>query len=317
MRRHLKTAGYALLVLGAVGALAWGDPAQAARETFSSHWPWWVWPLLLFGITSLLGVLAVLAGLGGSVLFVPIVSGFLPFVHIDYTRGAGLMVALTGALAAGPTLLRHDVAHLRLAMPVALVASFASIFGAMLGLSMPTELVQVLLGLVIFAVFVLMVAMKSQPAPPGVHRDAIARLLKIEGEYKDQENGTTISWEPWRMGLGLVCFAGVGLMGGVFGLGAGWANVPVLTLVMGVPLRIAVGTSYFLLAITGSSAAWVYLNRGAVLPLIAIPSVLGIMLGARLGARLLVGMRPAIIRRIVLGVLLLAGVRALLRGFGI
>ncbi len=41
------------------------------------------------------------------------------------------------------------------------------------------------------------------------------------------------------------------------------------------------------------------------------------MVGARVGARLLIHLHPQVIRRIVLGVLLLAGVRALLRGLGI
>ena len=31
-------------------------------------------------------------------------------------------------------------------------------------------------------------------------------------------------------------------MAGMFGLGAGWANVPVLNLLMGVPLKVSVGT---------------------------------------------------------------------------
>jgi len=91
----------------------------------------------------------------------------------------------------------------------------------------------------------------------------------------------------------------------------------VLNLVMGIPLKIAVATSYFLLAITDTSAAWIYLSRGALLPIIVIPSVLGIMLGARIGAKILPGIRPVVIRRIVIGVLLFAGLRALLRGFGI
>ena len=41
-----------------------------------------------------------MAGVGGGVLYVPLVSGFFPF-HIDFVRGVGLMVALAGALAAG------------------------------------------------------------------------------------------------------------------------------------------------------------------------------------------------------------------------
>ncbi len=310
-------AAHILPLLLFVGYLIWGNPALAARETFSSEWPWWFWPILLFALTSVLGVLAVLAGIGGSVLFVPIVTGFLPFLHIDFARGAGLMVALTGALAAGPTLLRQNLAHLRLAIPMALIASFASIFGAMAGLALPAYLVQIFLGVVILGIFVLMFFSSADAPRPAARRDPIAALLEIRGEYWDAERNEMIGWEPRRMVIGMFCFAGVGMMAGMFGLGAGWANVPVLTMVMGVPFKIAVGTSYFLLAITDTSAAWVYLNRGALIPLIAIPSVLGIMVGARLGAKLLVWIRPPMIRRIVLGVLLLAGVRALLRGFGI
>ncbi|MGH8725046.1 MAG: hypothetical protein ACREU1_09325, partial [Burkholderiales bacterium] len=60
--------------------------------------PWWVWPLALFALTYLLGVVAVVAGIGGGVLFVPIVGSFFPF-HLDFVRGAGLVLALAGSIA--------------------------------------------------------------------------------------------------------------------------------------------------------------------------------------------------------------------------
>ena len=60
---------------------------------------WWVWPLVLLVVTFLMGIVAVLGGVGGGVLFVPIISGFFPF-HLDFVRGCGLLVALSGALAA-------------------------------------------------------------------------------------------------------------------------------------------------------------------------------------------------------------------------
>ncbi|MCY1552439.1 hypothetical protein D9M68_888340 [compost metagenome] len=72
-----------------------------------------------------------------------------------------------------------------------------------------------------------------------------------------------------------------------------------------------------MLSLVDSSAAWVYLNRGAVLPMIAVPSVVGMMLGARLGARLLHVLKASIIRRMVIALLLFAGIRALLKGLGI
>ncbi len=55
--------------------------------------PWWFWPVVLFFFCLILGVLAVMAGVGGGVLYVPLVSGFFPF-HIDFVRGIGLMVQI-------------------------------------------------------------------------------------------------------------------------------------------------------------------------------------------------------------------------------
>lgn len=79
-----------------------------------------------------------MAGVGGGVLFVPIVSSLFPF-HLDFVRGSGLLIALAGALAAGPTLLRGGIANLQLAMPPALTASAAAIVGAMIGLILPDK----------------------------------------------------------------------------------------------------------------------------------------------------------------------------------
>jgi hypothetical protein len=86
---------------------------------------------------------------------------------------------------------------------------------------------------------------------------------------------------------------------------------------MGAPLKLSVGTSGFLLSIVDTSAAWVYLNRGAVLPLLVAPSIIGVMLGAKIGVKLLrVAPAPAV-RIVVIGLLVLAGTRALLKGLGI
>jgi uncharacterized membrane protein YfcA len=106
------------------------------------------------------------------------------------------------------------------------------------------------------------------------------------------------------------------VLAGMFGLGAGWANVPALNLLMGAPLRVAAGSSSFILSLVDSSAAWVYLNNGAVLPAIAVPSALGMMLGAKIGARLLTVLKAGLVRKLVIVMLLFAGGRALAVGLG-
>src|SRR5687768_17322350 len=112
---------------------------------------WWIWPLALFAVCFAIGVVAVLAGVGGGVLFVPIVGGFFPF-HLDFVRAAGLLLALSGALSAAPALLRAGMASLRLAMPLALVGSITSVIGALVGLALPTDAVEIALGVTILAI---------------------------------------------------------------------------------------------------------------------------------------------------------------------
>jgi uncharacterized membrane protein YfcA len=293
------------------------EPSTIPVTTASgSQTPWWVWPLILFPLTFILGILHVLGGVGGGVLFVPIISGFFPF-HLDFVRGAGLIVALSGSLAASPELLKKNLASFRLALPVALIASSSSIAGAFVGLTIPPYIDETLLGAIILVFVILMFSAKKSDFP-DVHRsDRLSQALGIMGIYWDESIKKDVEWHIHRTPLGLASFIIIGFMAGMFGLGAGWANVPTLNLIMGAPIKMAVGTSNFLVSVTDTSAAWIYINSGAILPLIVVPSVIGMMLGSRIGAKIFVRTKPKTIKWFVIGLLLFAGIRILLKGLGI
>jgi uncharacterized membrane protein YfcA len=61
----------------------------------------------------------------------------------------------------------------------------------------------------------------------------------------------------------------------------------------------------------------VYMNRGGVMALIAVPSVLGAMLGSALGVRTLSKIKPSAVRWVVIVALILAGGRSLMKGLGL
>jgi len=308
----------ALGLAGGASALA----ADAGVEGAIAGLPTWAWSLVLFVVSLLIGVVAVLAGVGGGVMFVPILVGFSPF-HTDFVRGAGLAVALATALAAGPKLLRSGMADFRLAVPAALIASVFAIVGAVVGLALPQEAVQIALGVVMLGVVCVLAMARKSDSPAGADSagggrpDRLAEALGIRGGYREESSGEVISWRPRRTAFGLASFSIVGLLGGMFGIGAGWANVPVLNLVMGIPVKVAVATSVFLISMTATAAFWIYFNRGAVLAAMVVPCVAGVMIGSRLGVRLLSKTRPLWIRRMVIAILLLAGARAVFKGAGI
>ena len=293
--------------------LVLAEPAFAAQ---TSSVAWWVWPALLFAASFAIGIVGVLAGVGGGVLFVPIVSGFFPF-HLDFVRAAGLLLALCGALSAAPRLLRGGLASLRLAMPLALAGSITSIAGALIGLALPTQITQIALGATILGIALLMLGARRSDFPDVARQDSIGAALGLSGEFRDPADGRTLQWRTHRTLPGIFMFCGIGLLAGMFGLGAGWANVPALNLLMGIPLKLAVGTSGLILSVVDTSAAWVYIHRGAVLPVLVAPSIVGVMLGAKVGAQLLRIAPARTVRKIVIALLLVAGARALMKGLGI
>lgn len=307
---NLRRALFSFLLL----VICVNAPAFAASGAASAM-PWWGWPLSLFVVCFFLGIVAVPAGVGGGVLFVPIVGGFFPF-HLDFVRGGGLMVALASALAASPGLLRLGLANLRLALPLSLLVAISQIAGAMIGLTLPAAIAQTALGVIILGIVALMWTAKKSEVPGVAKADPLSAALRINGIFHDTARGHDIEWLVHRTPAALVAFVFIGVLAGMFGLGAGWANVPTLNLLMGVPLKVAAGSSSLILSMT-SSAAWVYINQGAILPIVVVPSIIGMMIGAMIGVRLLRVVKASAIRRMVIGMLLFAGARALLKGLGI
>jgi uncharacterized membrane protein YfcA len=317
LSHSICTALCVAIILLSVVSLASAEPSLiTAKVSPHSQTPWWVWPLILFPMSFILGILSVLGGIGGATLFVPIVTSFFPF-GIDFVRGAGLIVALSGSIAASPRLLRENIASFRLAFPSALIASSSSVAGALIGLNVPAYIDETFLGAIILSFIIFFIVAKEADFPDVQKPDRLSQALGIMGIYRERSLNANLKWHIHRTPVGLFAFVLVGLVAGMCGIGAGWANVAALNLIMGVPIKVAVGTSIFLISVTDSCAAWIYINSGAVLPIIVIPSVIGMMLGSRVGTKIFLKTKPKTIKWLVILLLFFAGFRIFLRGLGI
>jgi uncharacterized membrane protein YfcA len=305
-----------VLTVWQIPAFAQGTSPGSPAASLTNLFPPWLWAAILFVFCFVLGILAILAGVGGGVLFVPLVGTFFPF-HMDFVRGASLFVALAGSLSASSGLLNRYLASPRLVFPMAFLASTAAVFGAMVGLAIPEHIIRVLLGILIVLISALMLFARRSEFPDMGSSDALSRMLGISGSYYEHALKRDIEWSGRRTLFSMFLFLIIGFIAGMFGIGAGWANVPVLNLLMGVPLKVSVGSSLFLISIGSTASSWIYLNAGAVLPLITVPSVLGMILGSRIGVRILDKTEPRRVRRIVIGLLAISGIMSLLRGLGV
>ncbi|MHA1513289.1 MAG: sulfite exporter TauE/SafE family protein [Candidatus Hodarchaeales archaeon] len=88
--------------------------------------------------------------------------------------------------------------------------------------------------------------------------------------------------ELWSTAFGLVA----GFSSGLLGIGGGVVMVPILVTLGKMPMHKAVATSMFIMIFTSIAGAGVKFTNGQVHPDLAIFLVIGIIIGAQIGARL-------------------------------
>ena len=308
------------LVLTLVSFLILTNECWSAEGTVDTgNLPWWIWPFILFVFTFIIGIIAPMSGVGGGVLFVPLCTAFFPF-SIDFIRGAGLIMALTSALSSLPELIKKRLANIKIMAPIVCISMITSILGGIVGIWITNAFpkgkyyITIALGLVLFVIFIVMLTSKRVEFPEVKTQDSLSKTLDLKGDWFEPSLNKTVEYKITRLPVGIIFFALVGFIAGMFGLGAGWANVPVLNLVMGAPIKIATSTSMAIISVNDAAAAWIYISKGAVLPVIVIPSIIGISIGARIGARLAVRVKPAFVKYLVMAIMLLAAVLNIFKG---
>ncbi|MCC7018062.1 MAG: sulfite exporter TauE/SafE family protein [Rhodospirillales bacterium] len=113
--------------------------------------------------------------------------------------------------------------------------------------------------------------------------------------------------------IGIGLFAGV--CAGMFGIGGGLIIVPALLLIMKLPELQAIGTSLGVIATpVVLLGAIQHYRAGNLIPKYAILIALGLFIGAYFGAKLVIGMPPALVRRVYAIFLVIIAGRMLLWG---
>jgi uncharacterized membrane protein YfcA len=84
--------------------------------------------------------------------------------------------------------------------------------------------------------------------------------------------------------------------------------------VMRLPLKVTAASSKASLAIADTGALWVYTHEGKTYPEIVITAALAVMLGAYLGAKLLLKARVEFVRWLILAIMAFNGIQLLTRG---
>lgn len=269
--------------------------------------------MCLFGfffLSFVIALVAVVAGIGGGVLFTPILLAFTSLDSI-IVRATGLVVAMfSGLISTGP-FMKGGLANLRICVFCAAaygVGAFSGAQGALyvakyLGATGEGLVRLALGGLLIALAFFFIVGGKKIEWPEVKKIDGFTKKLKLGLPYFEQSLGKVMHYPLTRSWQTLIAIVGVGMLSGFFGLGAGWAIVPVQNLIMCVPLKVAAANSGVLLGMGDCIAVWPYLLMGAIIPLFAAPWLVGQVLGGLVGAQILMKIKAGFVRLILIGIM--------------
>ncbi|MCL5111024.1 MAG: sulfite exporter TauE/SafE family protein [Chloroflexi bacterium] len=272
--------------------------------------------LVIFFGSLLAGVLGAIAGLGGGVLVVPLLTIGLG-VDIHYAIGASIVSVIATSSGAAAAYVRDRITNLRIGMFLELATTTGAITGALVAGLVNPQVLYIVFGLALATSAAPLVVRLGEELPRGVHADTWAKRLHLGGTYHDAVLQRPVLYQATRvpLGFGLMYLAGV--ISGLLGIGSGAFKVLAMDTAMKLPMKVSTTTSNFMIGVTAAASAGIYFGRGDVNPLIAAPVALGVLSGAFLGTRLLVRLRSTTLRKIFVPLVLAIALEMILRGLGV
>ncbi|HZP16738.1 MAG TPA: sulfite exporter TauE/SafE family protein [Terriglobales bacterium] len=256
------------------------------------------------------GFLGALTGLGGGVVLVPLLTIFF---HVDlrYAIGASLVSVIATSSGSAAAYVKEGFSNIRIGMFLEIATTLGALLGAFLTAHVPASAIAVIFGLML--IYSAYVARRTRPRtetpePP----DSLATRLKMNGSFPDTSG--IREYNVYRVPAGFGIMFGAGALSGLLGIGSGALKVVAMDQAMKIPFKVSTTTSNFMIGVTAAASAGVYLSRGYIDPTLAMPVMLGVLIGSLMGTRVLVRTKTKSLRLVFSAVIVLLGIEMLLKG---
>jgi uncharacterized membrane protein YfcA len=266
----------------------------------------------LFLVSVVAGFVGAMSGMGGGVILIPALT--LLGVDIKHAIAASIISVIATSSGAASAYVRDRITNLKVGMFLEMFTIVGALVGAAITLASAQRPLFFAFGIVLLVSWGTLFLQRHGGWQPVAHPDKFSRWLELEGSYYDQAIEETIDYHGARAYLGGPLMFGAGLIAGLLGIGAGALKVLIHDLVMGLPPKVSTTTSNLIIGVTALAGTSVYLAAGLIDPGLATPVVLGIVVGAFAGTRVLVRLTNQAVRQFFLVVLLVLGVEMIVRG---
>jgi len=269
-------------------------------------------PVMLLGLLAvgvLAGALGTLFGLGGGIIFVPVLT-----ILFGLTPSEAAAVSLVGIIAASvgaaSFYVEKEVANIRLGLLLEITTSLGAIAGAAAAVYLQDWIL-----LVVFSAVLLYSGLRMALNPERVVEHCEAGGFSIR--YRDLREDAYVTCSVQNVKGGLLGCGLAGMLSSMTGVGGGSIKVPLMNVYMHVPIKTAAATSSYMIGITAFSGAITYYLGGSIILDVAGAMAVGAFAGSIIGTRISKRMDASPMRRYMSVILFTISAIVLLRAGGI
>lgn len=247
-----------------------------------------IFTLIIFIGSYFAGLLGSLTGLGGGFIIIPLLTLVL---HVDfrYAIGTSLVSVIATSSGSAAAYVKEGITNIRLGMFLEIATTAGAMVGAIVAIYIPTNYLAIIFGCILL--FSVISSLRKKVENVTIEKNYLADKLKLNSSYPTA-NGT-VEYGVTRVVGGFFMMIFAGIISGLLGIGSGALKVIAMDGVMRIPFKVSTTTSNFMIGVTAAAGAVVYLQRGYIDPGISMPVVLGVLLGALTGSKILVNSKSS------------------------
>jgi uncharacterized protein len=269
--------------------------------------------LWLFAVSAGASAFGGMLGMASGIFIVPLLTIF-GHVEIHAAIGASIVSVIACSCGGAASFLKSRLTNIRLAIVLETATTAGALTGVLLAGIVPVSWLYFLFAAILFVSARQMLAKRGDPvltaAPAPAGR--WSTTLSLHSSYPDRDSGREVAYRVDRVGLGMVFMYGAGLISALLGIGSGVLKIPAMDTAMRLPIKVSSATSNFMIGVTAAASAGAYFMRGDINTAIAGPVAFGSVIGALVGARILLVSSNERLRLLFVVVLILLGVQMLL-----
>lgn len=261
---------------------------------------------MLLPVGFIIGFMGSMFGIGGGIFIVPILHfGF--GVPLHQAVACSLLTVVASSMMSTMAKIQSGVINIRISKSLEIPSILGAIIGSNIIGALPIGVIKVMFSIVAAAMAFNMLKNPFKVLTGKKVNEPYyeSKECSFADSYRDKATGKTVFYQAKNLKWAVPLSVFAGFLSSTLGVGGGVINVPLMTNVCKLPIKVASGTSSYKLGLTACAGALVYFRKGYVVEDVTVMVILGILAGAWLGINMLLKIKAFYVE-VLFGLLMLS-----------